>query len=237
MGIEQGNAFGLNNWAKCVAQFANGRPSTTKIRPSRSLVESAYTYLMGGIGRRCGLHLVRMFCRPMDGSVRSLPLQGFDIRSLTEAELLALCSDTELNLVADEVRDAVGRGSVCIGAFEAERLAGYAWFAERPSPHGKGLWVKIPSQAIYKYKVFVRESSRGMGIAPALDRYADVICRDSGRQYQASFISSHNISSMSASRASGGMSNGFVAYWRTDNHFFVYHSGKVRRFGLLYYKE
>ena len=190
---------------------------------------------MHQLGRRAGLHVFRVFHRKMDPGLPRIPVQGMEIRPLTEAELIARCSDPELDLSERMVRQAFERKGVCVGALAGSELAGYVWFAYDIAPHVDGVWVKVPAQAVYRYKAYVRPKYRGKGIAPALYRFADGLFRDTGRDYVVNCIATHNFSSIAASKTSGARALGYLGYWQPGRRFFSFHSPAVQRFGLRFY--
>jgi len=136
------------------------------------------------------------------------------------------------------VRQAYGHGGVCIGARAGAQLAGYVWFAFDSAPHVRGVWVKVPPQAIYRYKAYVRPAHRGKGVAPAMYRFADRALRERGRNEVVNCIATHNFASIGASRRSGAGTLGYLGYWQADERFVSCHSPAVQRYGLrFYFKE
>lgn len=192
---------------------------------------------MHQLARRGGLHVFRVFHRELDPSATWAYPVGYDFGVLSEGEAAAACADSELDLSEKAVREAYRRGSVCIGARAAQDLAGYVWFAFDTAPHLQGVWVRVPPQAIYRYKAYVRPAHRGKGVAPALYRFADTVFRGRGRQYVVNCIATHNFASISASRRSGAQTLGYLGYWQKGERYVAFHSSAVRRFGLRFCRE
>jgi ribosomal protein S18 acetylase RimI-like enzyme len=194
-----------------------------------------YAALMNQLGRRLGVHLFRVFHRRLGEAAPADAPQGFDLRVLSEAELIAHSADPELDLSEKTSREALRRGHVCVGAVAGEKLAGYVWFAYDSAPHVKGVWVDVPPQAIYRYKSFVRAVYRGRRIAPALYRFADAVVARPGREYVLDCIATHNFASIAASERSGGKTFGYLAYWQAGSRFVSYHSRSLKRRGFRFY--
>jgi ribosomal protein S18 acetylase RimI-like enzyme len=190
---------------------------------------------MHQLERRGGLNVFRVFHRKLDASAPWRFPEKYDFTVLSEAQVLAECSDSEMDLSAGSVREAFARGGVCIGARAAGELAGYVWFAFDTAPHLQGVWVQVPPRAIYRYKAFVRPSHRGKGIAPALYRFADRVFQGRGREEVVNCIATHNFASIAASRRSGAHTLGYLGYWQMGGRFLSFHSPQVRRFGLRFY--
>lgn len=190
---------------------------------------------MHRLGRHCGLHLFRVFRRRLDPFTTQTAAPGLELRMLSEAELLAWSADRELDLSERMIRDTLRRGGVCVGAVAGRELAGYVWFAYDAAPHLEGVWVQVPGEAIYRYKSFVRPAYRGRGIAPSLYRFADSVVSRPGREYVLNCIATHNFSSIAASKASGGKTFGYLAYWQAGSRFISVHSQSLKPSGFRFY--
>ena len=186
--------------------------------------------------RRGGLHVFRVFHRRLRAGAAQPPTPGLECRRLWGEELVALCSDKTLDLREAMVRDAFARGDACVGAFLEGRLAGYVWFAYEQAPHVNGVRVQVPSQAIYRFKSFVRPACRGRGIAPALYGAADALVARPGRESVVNCIAVQNGASIAASLKSGGAPLGWLAYWQGRGRFFALHSRSVAALGLRFYR-
>lgn len=188
--------------------------------------------LMHQASRRGGLHLFRVFHRPLG---EGAPAQGPACRRLGDEELLSCCADPQLELHEAMVRAALLRGDACVGAFCGEALAGYAWFAYGDAPHVNGVRVRVPAQAIYRFKAFVRPAYRGRGIACALFRAADAIVARPGRRCVVNCVALQNAASLAAARRSGDEPLGHLAYWQAGGSFLAVHGREVEAFGLRFY--
>ena len=186
--------------------------------------------LMHHAARRGGLHVLGVYCRRL-GAAAAVYTRDLHVRALGETELLAYCADPGLELRESMVRG----GNTCIGAFSGDVLAGYAWFAYDDAPHVNGVRVRVPGQAIYRFKTFVRPAWRGRGIAPFLYGAADEFVARPGRGYVVNCIALQNAPSIAASLRSGDAPLGRLGYWQAGRRFLALHAREVRAFGLRFY--
>jgi GNAT superfamily N-acetyltransferase len=94
----------------------------------------------------------------------------------------------------------------------------------------------VPPRAVYRFKSFVRPAFRGMGIAAALYGAADAVVGRPGRAAVVVCIAGHNAASIAATLKSGSRPLGALAYWQTRRYFVAFHSRRVRRLGLRFYR-
>lgn len=177
-----------------------------------------------------GVHVLRVFHRAL-GAARRPAAGGLACRALATEELLALCADAELELREPMVREAAGRGDVCVGAFAGAALAGYAWFSRERAPHRNGVWVAVPARAVYRYKVLVRRALRRRGVASFLYGAADDLLAWAGKDELITCVEAHNHASIAASLKSGDRPLGWLAYWQAGRAFAAFHSSAVRGCG------
>ena len=179
------------------------------------------------------LQVFKVYYRSLGASAARAMVPGLTCRRLGEAELLELCADPELDL-----RPALASsGNACVGAFSGGELAGYVWFADRDAPHVNGVRVRVPEQAIYRFKAFVRPAYRGRGVAPFLYGAADALVAPAGRRYVVSCIGVQNRPSIAASLRSGDQPLGYLGYWQAGRRFRAVHSRGVALFGLRFYLQ
>jgi GNAT superfamily N-acetyltransferase len=195
-----------------------------------------YAKIMTRLQRHFGLSLYRVLSRPLypapdswaAGSVRFVPLG--------ESELLGYCEDAELDLSAKTVRASLARGDLCIGALEAGRLLGYAWFAFGATPESAGAWVEFDPRARYTYKHFVRPECRGRRILAGLLLAADGLCAERGRKRCVTLIYTYNRASIRASERTGARAVGTIATLRLFGRLLCWRSPGARREGLRLFK-
>ena len=184
---------------------------------------------------RAGLHLYRVFRRPLGAAKRIHAADELRCRALTLRELLPLCGDDELDLREAMVRDAAVRGDLCVGAWRGRELAGYAWFSYAEAPHLDGVWVRVPAEAVYRYKVLVRPAWRNRGVARFLYAAADPLTALPGRRFVLTCIAPHNAASIAASLKSGDAPLGWLAYSNFFGVLASYHDPQVRKHGPRFY--
>jgi GNAT superfamily N-acetyltransferase len=198
-------------------------------------IHRLYGGLMHQVAKRGGLHVLRVFSRPLLRGARSAPPPGLDLRPLGAAELVAYCRDPGLDLREAMIREATQRGDLCLGALDGDALVGYVWFAYAIAPHVDGIWVKVPPRTVYRFKAFVMPSHRGRGIAAALYGVADPVVGKPGLDAVVDCIAVQNMPSIAATLKSGSRPLGALAYWRASRWFLALRSRDVRRLGLQFY--
>jgi GNAT superfamily N-acetyltransferase len=191
--------------------------------------------LAGGLRRHAGLRVFRMFSRPLESEpLRALP-EGVALRLLREREVLELCRDAELDLRQEGVAAAYARGDLCVGAFDAEMVAGYCWFAFAPLAHLDGVWVEFGRRVAWTYKSLVRPARRGRGIAPALYRFGDAACLERGRGTSVICVESHNRPSLRAALKAGYAPAGYAGYLLRGSRLVTWSSAAAKDRGVSFF--
>ena len=190
---------------------------------------------MNVLARHAGTRVFRLFSRPLDPRREPTRLDGMTLRVLDPHDALAMGQDQELSVAPEMARQAYTLGSLCIGAFHAERLAGYCWLAFSPVPHLDGVWADCDRQAVWTYKSFVRPEYRGRGIAAALYRWADAECLERGRRFSVMCVESHNRPSIRAAQKAHYRSLGLAAYATAGNVLIQTLSRGARRTGVRFF--
>ena len=179
--------------------------------------------------------MFRMFSKLLRPERPLEPPTGIEFRVLRETEVIALCSDPSLGLRHDSVAAAYVRGDVCIGALEAEAVAGYCWLAFAPVPHLDGVWVKFAQPVGWTYKSLVRPTHRGRGIAPTLYRFAEATYLERGRTYSVICVESHNRPSIRAALRAGYESGGYSGYVLRGERLRAWSSPAARERGVSFF--
>lgn len=185
--------------------------------------------------RRGGLHVFQVLYRKLGTGFAGPLARGLACRRLHEEELLSCCADPQLDLGEGMVREAILAGDDCVGAFSGGKLLGYVWFSYADAPHLNGVRVRVPAQAIYRFKAFVLPAYRGRGIASFLYGAADGIVARPGRQYVVNCVAVQNLASIAASRRSGDALLGHLCYWQAGRFFAAYHTPEVEALGLRFH--
>ena len=153
------------------------------------------------------LHAFRIYLRRLAGQGPTGP-SGIEVRAVAEEELLAQLHEPELELPEDSARASYRRGEICAGAFRDGRLLGYCWYAFAPAPHVGGIDVTFPSDAVYAYRAFVREDSRGFGLGQLLFAFDHPAFHARGRESVVYCIETHNYPSIHAATRAGARAVG-----------------------------
>ena len=186
--------------------------------------------LIRAIAALAGARAFRLFSRPL--AAASAPAAG--LRLLAPGEVLGLCGDPALDLAADKVKAAFDRGDLCAGAFDADRLAGYCWFAFAPLPHLDGVWVDFGPQVAWTYKSYVRPEYRGRGIARHLYVFGDAPALERRRAVSVICVESHNRPSIAAARGAGYANAGWAGYLRRPGPVRAWSSAAARGYGIRF---
>lgn len=182
-----------------------------------------------------GFELCCVLVRPFGAARRSLQgSAGLDCRALAEPELLAWCEDGELELKPAQVRAALARGDLCLGAFDGAQLVGYSWLAFRPAPHVGGLWVHFHPEARYSYKKFVRPAYRNRKLSHALSAFADAPVFRRGRQFTLSFVNLANRASLRSTARAGSRTVGYAGFVRFGRRTLAWRSPGAARYGFRF---
>jgi len=192
--------------------------------------------LSTALQRYCGLYLYRVLVRRLDPAPREALAAGIRFAPLEEAELRAHCADRRLELTWSSAQRSLARGDICVGAFDGDILAGYAWFAFGATPESGGVWVDVDSQASYTYRHFVRPSHRGRRLAAGLLHAADAPSAQRGCSRCVTLIYTYNRASIRASERSGARTVGYAACLRLFGRALSWRSPGARRERLRFFR-
>jgi GNAT superfamily N-acetyltransferase len=181
------------------------------------MLERMLSPVLHQAARHGGVHILNVFSRRLRSDPPP-PAPNVTCRRLREEELPARC-----------------KGEVCVGAFVDGELVGYAWYAYDDAPHVKGVRVRVPAHAIYRFKVYVLPAYRGRGVAPFLYAAADRLVARPGRTTVVTCVALQNLPSLAASRRSGETLLGWLGYWQSGERFSAARSPAVQSFGLEFY--
>jgi hypothetical protein len=160
-----------------------------------------------------GIHTCRVLVRPL-GNATPAPRKPSPLsyRLLSTSEIHDCMRDPQLDMTEAFVRAAARRSDACVGAFDGETLAGYAWLAFAAAPYREGVWVTFDPRACYAYKVFVRPAYREQDIEGTLRVVADDLCIWAGKTFSISFIESGNRRSIEDAQRAGAHTVARAAY-------------------------
>lgn len=186
------------------------------------------------LARRAGIRFFRFFSRDLAKRAAPNPPPGITLQQLSQADLLDLSGEGQLDLRPEAIRQAYARGDQCVGAVERGALAGYCWHASAPLPHLDGVWVRFRPSSGWVYKSFVRPTHRGRGIGAAL--YDAVGSLGAGRGLRGSLVcmESHNLPSIRAAIRAGYRPAGYGAYLVRAMPFATWCSPAAREHGVAF---
>ncbi len=182
--------------------------------------------------RSLGIHFYYMLVRPLAArSFAGAPPCGRAYRILEVQDLASCCADPELALREAAVRAALRNGNVCVGALEQGRLVAYVWYAFDSAAHVDGVRVRVGPRLRYAYKLHVRPSHRGRGIARELLARGSELCPGRGRELGLCFVAPDNTPSLRAFAAAGWRRAGYAGYLKWRGRFRALASASARRAG------
>lgn len=185
---------------------------------------------------RHGVHVFRIYLRPLGQAARIPCPDDVSVRLLEEGEVLAHCADPRMDLREAQVRGAFARGNRCLGAFIEGRLVGYNWLAYGPTPHLGGVWARFGEALRYSYKTYVHPDFRGRRIAQALHAFADDPALREGKRYALNFVDIDNLPSFAALERSGSRIAGYAGYLLWCGRMIAFRSPGASRHGFAFYR-
>jgi hypothetical protein len=200
------------------------------------LARAAFMRIMGGLDRYAGLHLYRLFIRPVKQSHPPIAVDPrISIRMVRPEELYKAADDPELDLDPLFIGDALARGDSAFGAFDGAHLVAYNWRTSTAAPHVDGLWVRVGAPYGYAYKTFTRTSHRGRRLAVAVSLFSDAYGVERGCTATVEFVEITNYPSLSVARAKGCQAAGYVGYVAWFGSTFTFRSTVAREVGFEFF--
>ena len=131
------------------------------------------------------------------------------------------------------VRDALGRGDVCVAAFDDQKIAAFAWRSFSTAPHTDGLWVSFPSTCCYCYKLFTLPEYRGQHILDS--EVTENLAAQRGCTHLVTFAETHNFPSITRSDRIGATVVGYAGYFLFFGRPYPFRSLGARKHGFRFY--
>lgn len=197
------------------------------------LARAFFIRVMSGLDRYAGLHLYRVFVRPLTRS--HPPMDAHPRISISMArpeELYKAAEDPDLDLAAEFVTDALARGDRAFAAFDGEDLVAYTWRTSTAAPHADGLWVKVVAPYCYGYKAFTRESHRGRHLSGAMSFFSDAYGLERGSTTHVGFVELSNYASLAVEKTKRTQAAGYVGYANCFGRIIPFRSPAARKVGL-----
>ena len=196
---------------------------------------SLFLRIVSRLRKLAGLHLYRVGLRPL--ARQECQLDGISVRIATPQELLQAASDPALDMHPDFVRSALARGDFAIGAFEGDRLVGYAWRTFTAAPDIDGLWVSVERPCHYLYKGFTLSSHRGRHIQVAIPLFSDRYFLERGYTSEVGIVDVANFASINNGKRLGRRKVGYAGYVKWFGRCIPFRTPAVRRIGFQFLKR
>ena len=196
---------------------------------------SLFLRIVSRLRKLAGLHLYRVGLRPLVWQERQL--DGISVRIASPEELLQAASDPALDMHPDFVHSALARGDFAIGAFEGDRLVGYAWRTFTAAPDVDGLWVRVDRPCHYLYKGFTLPSHRGRHIQVAIPLFSDRYFLARGYTSEVGIVDIANFASINNGKRLGRRKVGYAGYVKWFRRCIPFRTPAVKRLGLQFFKH
>ena len=177
-----------------------------------------------------GIQVYRVGLRPLVKTEQRL--DGISVRIAQPEELLTAANDPELDMRPDFVRSALARGDFAIGAFEGNRLVGYAWRTLTAAPDCDGLWARVEPPCHYLYKGFTLPSHRGKHIQVAIPAFSDRYFLEQGYTSEVGIVDVSNFASLSNGKRLGRRKAGYAGYVKWFGHCFPFRTPGAKKIGF-----
>ena len=195
---------------------------------------SLFLRIVSRLRKLAGLHLYRVGLRTLVRQAQRL--DGISVRIASPEELLQAASDPDLDMRPDFVRSALVRGDFAIGAFEGDRLVGYAWRTFTAAPDVDGLWVRVDPPCHYLYKGFTLPSHRGRHIQVAIPLFSDRYFLDRGYTSEVGIVDVANFASLYNGKRLGRQKIGYAGYLKWFGRCITFRTPAVKRIGFQFFK-
>lgn len=157
---------------------------------------------------------------------------GFTGDFLSRETLQRVSLDRRYDLPPEFVDDALGRGDVCYGILDGERVASYGWYTDAPTKINDDLWLHFDEAYVYRYKGLTLEPYRGrrfhaISMARTLDAW-----RRRGYRGMVAYVEANNLSSLKSVYRLGYVTFGRVFILRILRRYFIFNSPGCKPFGF-----
>ena len=215
------------------------RPNDLSYRQRWGLSAAIQHSVVERLDQIAGFHLYGIYYRPVTPPAWPGPVvPGFEIRLFhqgDEQELLACAVRPELELTADFVNKALGKGDMCAAILENGQIVYFSWTAFTPTHVRDGVYVSFADRYRYGYFAFTLAEYRGRHLPRMASWQSDRYCVEHGRTHSISYISIDNQSSMRMAGAIGNRRIGFGGYWKRGPLFIPFRTYGVREHGFRFF--
>ncbi|MFO1217395.1 MAG: hypothetical protein U1E89_03315 [Burkholderiaceae bacterium] len=188
-----------------------------------------------------GLRIFGIYCRPIATPAPQEPVvPGFQARLFhrgDEQELLACALRPELELNAEFVRAALGKGDVCAAVLQNGQIVAFNWSAFTPTRVRGDVHVAFDDRYRYGYFAFTLPEYRGRHLPRMVAWQRDRYCLKLGRTRSIAYISIDNLSSIRQATALGSRRVGFAGYLKKGSVFRSFRTDGVREHGFRFFRQ
>jgi hypothetical protein len=151
---------------------------------------------------------------------------------LDEAALRRFARDEVYDLSDRFLDEALARGDRCYAIVDGERLASFGWYARRPTPIDRGLYLRFDPRLVYMYKGFTHRDYRGRRLhAIGMTRALSEVLSE-GASGIVSYVDSKNRSSLVSCYRMGYEDVGRIYVARVFDRAFAYADAACRARGV-----
>ena len=219
---------------------SDGKPIPLKLDNLRAdlkrwgWMRSLLLRIVSRLRTHAGIHLYRVGLRPLVKAEHRL--DGISVRIAQPEELLTAAHDPELDMRPDFVLSALARGDFAIGAFEGDRLVGYAWRTFTAAPDVDGLWVRVERPCHYIYKGFTRPLHRGKHIQVAIPAFSDRCFLELGYTSEVGIVDIANFASLTNGKRVGRRKIGYAGYVKWFGRCLPFRTPGAKKIGFELFK-
>jgi len=141
----------------------------------------------------------------------------------------------ELELNADFVHTALGKGDVCAAVLENGQIVSFNWSAFTPTRVRDEIHVSFDDRYRYGYFAFTLPEYRGRHLLRLVSWQRDRYSLEQGRTSSIAYVSIDNQSSMRMTVALGSRRVGFAGYLKRGSVFLPFRTDGVREHGFRFF--
>ena len=204
------------------------------------LAATVQAAILRRLRRWVGLRIYGVYFQPLEWPAGPDPVvPGFSARLFQpgEAEALIACAKSpELDLSEAFVRDALGKGDVCLAILRDGAIVSYGWCAFTPTHDEEGVFVGFGASYRYAYNWFTLPEYRGRHFLRAFKPIRDRYCATTrGCTRSIAFIALDKRSSIRTALAIGQRRVGTAGYLKCGPIFWPFATAGAREHGFYFF--
>jgi hypothetical protein len=196
--------------------------------------------LLSRLRRWIGLRIYGIYSHPLVRPTGADPVvPGFSARLFQQGEadaLIACAKSPNLDLSEAFVRDAIGKGDVCLAILCDNAIVSYSWCAFTPTHDDEGVFVRFGATYRYSYKSFTLPEYRGRHFLRIFNPIRDRYCMTArGCTRSIAFLGMDNRSSIRVALALGHRRIGTSGYLKCGPIFWPFSTAAAREHGFHFF--